>query len=223
MVSRWKKKSKAKRLAVLEEVADLAPFRWAPVHFINMYKHQRVSTKGKMSARRLREYARWVQQHDSLIEAYQDTWLTPYLDQDTLSEEPLKLLSLLHIRSAFEPEDWVMFDKWHVTFAEHFSVLMPEYNGNCVVMFGCEYGKLVPWDEAKAHSWQIVGYCKARQILTAQKRIMQFLQKMVGALIGDQPSVDEPAVSLSLHLIFFRVEYPQSKACRRNFSKLNLI
>lgn len=107
----------------------------------------------------------------------------------------MRLLSLLHARSAFEPEEWAMFDKWHLILAEHFAVLMPEFNGNCVVMQGPEYGKLVPWDEEKAHSWQIMAYCKARQILTAQKRIMQFLRKMVDALVGDQPSVDEPTVS----------------------------
>lgn len=36
VVSRWEKKSQAKRLALLEEVADLARFRWAPVLFMNI-------------------------------------------------------------------------------------------------------------------------------------------------------------------------------------------
>ncbi|KAE9982495.1 hypothetical protein BLS_005926 [Venturia inaequalis] len=186
VVSRWKKKSKAKRLALLQELADLAPFRWASVHFMNMHNPRCDCRQGKIKVR--------SQKYDRLVGTYQDTWLTPYLDQATLSEDPLRLLSLLHVRSAFQPEEWVMFDKWHVTLAEYHIVLIPEFNENCVVMQGPEYGKLVPWEEEKAHSWQIVGYCKARQILTAQKRIMHFLRKMVDALVGDQPFVDEPAV-----------------------------
>lgn len=43
-----------------------------------------------------------------------------------------------------------------------------------------------------------MGYCKARQILAAQKRIMHFQRKMVDALVGNQTSVDESVVSLSL-------------------------
>lgn len=187
VVSRWKKKSKAKRLALLQELADLAPFRWASVHFMNMHNPRCDCRQGKIKVR--------SQKYDRLVGTYQDTWLTPYLDQDTLSEDPLRLLSLLHVRSAFQPEEWVMFDKWHVTLAEYHIVLIPEFNENCVVMEGPDYGKLVPWEEEKAHSWQIVGYCKARQILTAQKRIMHFLRKMMDALVGDQPFVDEPRVS----------------------------
>ncbi|KAE9990079.1 hypothetical protein EG327_001891 [Venturia inaequalis] len=186
VVSRWKKKSKAKRLALLQELADLAPFRWASVHFMNMHNPRCDCRQGKIKVR--------SQKYDRLVGTYQDTWLTPYLDQDTLSEDPLRLLSLLHVRSAFQPEEWVMFDKWHVTLAEYHIVLIPEFNENCVVMEGPDYGKLVPWEEEKAHSWQIVGYCKARQILTAQKRIMHFLRKMLDALVGDQPFVDEPRV-----------------------------
>lgn len=61
VVSRWKKKSKVKRLSLLEEVADLAPFRWAPVHFMNIRKKRRES--------RGRANAHWFQEYDRLVEA----------------------------------------------------------------------------------------------------------------------------------------------------------
>ncbi|QDS69564.1 hypothetical protein FKW77_007963 [Venturia effusa] len=198
VVSRWKKKSRVKRLALLEELADLAPFRWAPVHFMNMHKMSRIfrgmKPTDRLDSRQAYEYVQSSIEYDRFVEAHQTTWLSPYLDQETLSEEPLRLLSLLHVRSAYEPEDWVMFDKWHVNLAAQFAVLLPEFNRNCVVMQGPEYGNLVPWDEEKAHSWQIMGYCKARQILVAQKRIMHFLRTMVDVLVGDQSPGDEPKV-----------------------------
>lgn len=56
-------------------------------------------------------------------------------------------------------------------------------------MQGSEFGKMVPCEKEKAHKWEIMGYGKALQILTAQKRIMQFLRKAVHVLVGDQGTV----------------------------------
>lgn len=53
-------------------------------------------------------------------------------------------------------------------------------------MHGPRYGSLlVLWEVGNAHKWTIVGYSKARQILTAQQRIMAFLRKMTQILIGE--------------------------------------
>ncbi len=43
------------------------------------------------------------QHRENEIMMYRTTWLLPYLDVQTLAEEPLRLLSLLHYRSAHSP------------------------------------------------------------------------------------------------------------------------
>lgn len=40
---------------------------------------------------------------------YQTTWLLPYLDVESLVEEPLLFVSLLHARTAFAPVDFTIF------------------------------------------------------------------------------------------------------------------
>jgi hypothetical protein len=85
----------------------------------------------------------------TLFNKYSDTWFTPHLDEETLAEDSLRSLSLLHARTAFEPEDWIMFDRWHLIIAEEHIVLIPEFNANCVVMQGLEYGMFVPGRSTK--------------------------------------------------------------------------
>jgi hypothetical protein len=64
------------------------------------------------------------------------------------------------------------------------------YNPHCVVLYGKDFGKLVPWEQAAAHTWEIVGYPLARHILKAQHKLSIFLRKMVSTILkGNLDSV----------------------------------
>ncbi|KAK3632836.1 hypothetical protein LTR56_016159 [Elasticomyces elasticus] len=108
-------------------------------------------------------------------EALRKMHILPYLDVQTLSEDPMNLLSILHYRSSTKPADWVLFDseKLRVNFnsvsSQHF------YNPHCVVVYGKHYGKLIPWNKDSAHRQDIMGYPRAVVVLEAQNVLSNFL------------------------------------------------
>ena len=63
---------------------------------------------------------------------------------ETLKDDPQKLLSLLHFRTAYAPEAWVMFGVAQMRQGADKGNLGRTYNENCVIMYGEQYGKLVP-------------------------------------------------------------------------------
>jgi hypothetical protein len=109
----------------------------------------------------------------------------PYLDIETLSEDPTLLLSMLHHRSSNEPEEWLAFDNANVVLVEHFTIMSNTFNRNCVVMQGPDYGKLVPWNAEQAHRWEIVGFTKAHVLLTAQRTMLNLLSICVKGLLTE--------------------------------------
>ena len=127
---------------------------------------------------------------------YLTTWLLPYLDIESLAADPMLLLKLLHNRTVYSPEDWMMFDNTQLRLCEHWEILIPEYNEHCVTMSGPKYGaELVQWTPSKAHRWHILGYNKAKHILAAQRSMMHFLRATVQALLSERES---PAVNTAV-------------------------
>ena len=77
-----------------------------------------------------------------------------------------------------------MFDNFQLKLAEHWEIIIPEFNAHYVPMTGADYGKkLVSWDKEQCHHWNIVGYQKALYILTAQSHMMRFLRTVVDNLL----------------------------------------
>jgi hypothetical protein len=137
-------------------------------------------------------------------ERYQTTWRLPYLDIESLAENPLLFLALLYYRTTHEPvslpslllypvlililqqEEWMMFDNSQLKLAENFEIMIGEFNPHCVNMTGSKYGaELVKWDKERCHRWEIVGYQKAQWILSAQHHMMQFLRRTVQVLLDE--------------------------------------
>lgn len=119
-------KSKEKRLLVLREVGNLYPEWCASVHLINQLRTIDNDRKGKEfilngmgnmpsvegapdmnddAHRFLSEYLigdMMKMTKTMVFQDYADTWLTTYLDEETLAEDPLRLLGLLHARTAYK-------------------------------------------------------------------------------------------------------------------------
>ena len=235
IVTRWKKKSKAKRTEFLSTISPeesssnpleyeysvdsvkLYCEKWAHVHLINarsidafgdldpkqIFKGTEIGNNPTALA--LLPLVTSVLEHVGLelqTVKYRTTWLLPYLDIESLAEEPLLLLSLLHHRTAYTPvcylrtviqpftnvsqEEWMMFDNTQLRLSEHWEVLINEFNEHCVTMRGPKYGsELVEWDKDLCHHWDIVGYQKAQYILSAQQQMMHFLRVTVEGLPGE--------------------------------------
>lgn len=114
-----KKKIKEKRLTFLREVADLCPERWAPVHLMNKRNTTDEDRKAQASMinvltddpKLIKDDGLKSVVHFTAVSDYttgqfsdglgktfdftkqKDTWLTPHLDQETVSENPLRFLA----------------------------------------------------------------------------------------------------------------------------------
>ncbi|THX21227.1 hypothetical protein D6D17_00177 [Aureobasidium pullulans] len=203
IVSRWKKKSREKRLNFLVEKTTLFGKKWAAVHLLDRVGTEDRKYPGKhnipkVSTRRLddgrlavgvqfhsRESLAAAELRHETLTSHRDSWILPYLDAEMLSEDPTLLLSLLHYRAANEPEKWLMFDNDNIVLAEHFSVIPSIFNPHCVVMQGPDYGTLVKWNAEQAHRWEIVGFTKALHLLTAQETMMNLLSNCVKGLLAE--------------------------------------
>ncbi|KAH0367794.1 hypothetical protein KCU65_g4471, partial [Aureobasidium melanogenum] len=200
IVTRWRKKSRDKRLSFMEEHSSLYPKKWAAIHLLNAvnYPHSEEehvyytgptpetvkfdpSTGEKERVRRI-PYPR---DPEGVVERFRDTWFLPYLDMEMLSEDPLLLLGLLYHRTFNEPEKWLSFDSSNVVLAECFGPIDHVFNAQCVVVQGPEYGKLTKWNAQQMHRGEIMGFTKAYFIFTSQSRMMAFLRRCVSGLLAE--------------------------------------
>jgi hypothetical protein len=205
LVSRWKKKSQGKRFSFLTEHTELFNKKWAAVHLLERVgagdedrkytgerNHRKVRTRRTADGRlaiclesHTQESLANTEIRDKTLVSHHDSWFLPYLDAETLSEDPTLFLSLLHHRTSNEPEKWLMFDNSNIVLAEHFSIIPNVFNPNCVVAQGPDYGKLVKWNADQAHRWEIIGFTKAHHLFTAHKKMLSLLGNCVKGLLAE--------------------------------------
>ncbi|KAI4732337.1 hypothetical protein E4T50_17080 [Aureobasidium sp. EXF-12298] len=207
LVTRWKKKSREKRSAFLKTHTQLFDERWAAVHLLDRvgvfdrtYAGERKIPKIRTVRTTEGNFAITLELHtpqslsdanlrDETLISHRESWFFPYLDVETLSEDPTLFLSLLHHRTFNKPEKWLAFDNANIVLVEQFSIVPNVFNRNCITMQGPEYGKLVPWNAEQAHCWEIMGFTKAQVLLTAQKTMMNLLSKCVKGLLGEATTI----------------------------------
>jgi hypothetical protein len=169
ITTRWKKKSRGKRSIFLSENVDIFDKKFAAIHLLHMRSSPENCDFNAELMRSLQgiddaKQKEWLSQalHGSritkMIASYQDTWLLPYLDSETLSEDPSLLLALLHHRTTYESEDWILFDDMNADLAERFGIITQTFNSHCVVVQGPDFGKLVKWNADQAHRYEIIGF-----------------------------------------------------------------
>ncbi|KAI4753712.1 hypothetical protein E4T51_13167 [Aureobasidium sp. EXF-12344] len=182
LVSRWKKKSQGKRFSFLIEHTQLLDKRWAAVHLL-----ERVGADGRAICIELhtQESLANTELRDKTLTSHHDSWFLPYLDAETLSEDPTLFFSLLHHRTSNDPEKWLMFDNSNIVLAEHFSIIPNVFNPHCVVAQGPDYGKLVKWNAMQAHRWEIIGFTKAHHLFTAHRKMLNLLSNCVKGLLAE--------------------------------------
>ena len=132
IVTRWKRKWRVKRTEFLSNLwpqeSDGRPLeykdgggglydkKWAAVHFINdhtkssvrdpkeVFKGSKQATDSLEEIMVPRLHALWgLCASQDMVSRYRTTWLLPYLDIESLGEDLLRLLSLLHYRTAYAP------------------------------------------------------------------------------------------------------------------------
>lgn len=146
---RWKNKSSEKRKALLLEVdPDMYPRQWANFHL--GYEYAVLNREEIMPARAEGVYVDPDLSQGNTRRPHCNIFLLPYMNLESLKDDPGRLLNIVQNRVKYSPEQWAydnyLLDKqWRVgTFAT-------VYNNNCIVMHGFGYGKLTSWDKTAAH------------------------------------------------------------------------
>jgi hypothetical protein len=110
----------------------------------------------------------------------------PWLDPAAFSQDRMRLLSLLHVRSEYGPDQWAAFDTRSGCFAcSKWLWLCYWYNPSAVIMHGERYGSLVDFDANSAHGWQQAGFPRAIMTFLVQKEIAMMLSAIVKLLVAD--------------------------------------
>jgi len=83
------------------------------------------------------------------------TRLVLWLDSAAVSQDSMRLLSLLHVRSEYSPDRWAAFDTLSAS-AVCTQKAWPgySYNAGAVIMHGERYAELVEFDANSAHNWE---------------------------------------------------------------------
>jgi hypothetical protein len=112
--------------------------------------------------------------------------LVNWADITSFSQDSMKLLSLLHVRTSFESRLWAAFDtrSSSVAFAAPKQMLYM-FNAASVIMHGEHYGRLVELDVESAHGWEDVGFPRAVITFQAQFQISDMLKSAVNLLVAD--------------------------------------
>ncbi|WKT54251.1 hypothetical protein QSH57_004835 [Fusarium oxysporum f. sp. vasinfectum] len=169
LLSRWKKRSQAKREALLKEAApELEEDQW----FLPRYTYLR---------ERLYIHARSPTRRRQL--------LLPWLNVQVMKTNPAVLFALLHYRTAYSPQHWAAFDSRQLTLGWAAGFFDVDFSAKCVVMYGDQYGSLVDWEEKAAHRADTLGFPRAMLVLEAQAYLMEVLCSIVGRILdGVDPS-----------------------------------
>ncbi|KAI7349555.1 hypothetical protein KC354_g13173 [Hortaea werneckii] len=179
---KWEKLARERRRAlILAAQPSLYQDKWPELRSMFGYDHKAFGNHEEVwvdvrDTKKLQELA-------ARGEKFRNGYMVPYLNLETLMDDRSKILSLLHYRSTYKLEDWVMFDSAQAKRAVEGGNLSREYNENCVIMFGERYGDLVKWHRAQCHRWNLIGYPRAIIILEAQAFLLGFLRRLVDGIV----------------------------------------
>ncbi|KAL8833660.1 MAG: hypothetical protein Q9170_004146 [Blastenia crenularia] len=126
---------------------------------------------------------------------YRRAYLLPYLNLDCLSSDPRNVLRLLHYRTSYLPEQWVIFDNAVIQKAWERAIRLPERSvEGCITMCGSYYGFWKPFDHDEVHQGHAYGAPRGLLILEAQSKLLRFLRKFCEVILAnpDVPKASHP-------------------------------
>lgn len=88
---------------------------------------------------------------------YRHAYLLPFLNLQSLSQDWGNLVNLLHYRTAYHPDSWVIYDSTQVQAAWDQLAITETYADGCIVLHGSEYGLWKPFDLVQIHSGYAYG------------------------------------------------------------------
>lgn len=162
MLSRWRKRTRTKRAALLQLAEPNLPHDKA---FIADLEFAGVN---------------W----NVIRQEYRRRLLLCSVDIHTLATNPSMFIGLLHHRASRLPQEWVRFDSDQLDSSWTSGLLDVNYNASCVYIHGPGYGGLTEWNSAAVHQCYIMGFPRGQLALEAQAMLMSFLRRAVEHLLN---------------------------------------
>ena len=123
--------------------------------------------------------------------AYRKAYLVQYLNLATLSDEPTRLIRLMHHRIFWYPKDWLAYDNAQIQLVWHQGRVEERRANGCIMMTGHEYGVWKPFNQGDVHKGSAYGAPRALLILEAQELIMCFLLKAISEILAGRVSAQD--------------------------------
>ena len=166
IIARWKKRSQNKRAEILEKAEpDMPQKRFSIIQ---------ASYAGS----------------DLEAPSLHYTFLLPYLSVEDLSSDPMRLLSLLYVRTEYDASTWAAFDLEHNKAGWHEGLLDSGICKSAMVACGARYGEIVEWDKERVDQGHLIAFPRANLIIQTQAALSVMLAKTVQILV-DGASVEE--------------------------------
>ncbi|KXT18064.1 hypothetical protein AC579_4539 [Pseudocercospora musae] len=172
ILSRWTKKSRDKRAAILSEASPTIFGSWPR-------KKGHSEEQDGDCCSRAKAVAIWRRDH--YVSWHQARWL----NIGDFMDDRNKLLSVLHVRTAHSPNDWAMFDTRESEMSWWTGIRPIWFNEQCVNFCGCGcgYGSLNEYKIERTHTWAHVGFPRALHTLEIQRDILLMLDEIVSKIV----------------------------------------
>lgn len=153
---RWKKKSSEKRKALLLEVdPDMYSHQWSDIRlradFVPIENQMGIGKAGGL-------FPDPDLTQGTTRRPFRKICLLPYMNLESLKDDPGRLLNILQNRVKYSPEQWAPYDNSLLDKQWRIGAFGTVYNKKCIIMEGPNYGKFAAWDKRAAHAWHIVGF-----------------------------------------------------------------
>ncbi|EME87891.1 uncharacterized protein MYCFIDRAFT_169623 [Pseudocercospora fijiensis CIRAD86] len=126
--------------------------------------------------------------NDDCYDEHYESWSGgEWLSLRDLANDPMKLLSLLHVRTSNSSMSWTIFDVHAACRAWAAGYFPAWYNEHCVTMCDAGYGELCSFDVEATHRWAIVGFPRAFVTIQAQHELMCTLLRITHSIVDESP------------------------------------
>ena len=162
--------------------------RWTKVHKetrLSMLKKAMPGMNDKKWPGRIADESEYVKNR----KLNRNTWLLPFINSQTLSEDPAVFLRILDLATAQHPSKWCLgaFDMDSLVVG----LLGQRYNPGQVGVDLSNFGQYSPeTDCGQLHSKLAVGFPYAELILESQRLLLTFLEKLVANFLANKPLVE---------------------------------
>ena len=117
-------------------------------------------------------------------EEFRTTYLLPFINLESLSQDASRLIALLHCRVQYPPQDFAAFDNTQISNAWNQCRLSEHFASGCVIALGDDYGTVQKFDPYLVHMGFAFSSPRALLILEAQMTLLGLLRQISGLILA---------------------------------------